>query len=56
MLCEAEEIAKESIRMLLYEPLTNPEGMLARQAMRELKEMRTIKQQIENAIKKTKSN
>lgn len=39
--------------MLIYEPATNPEGMLAKQAMRELKELRMKKAQIEKTIKKT---
>lgn len=55
LLCEAEALAKESIRLLLYEPPTNPEGMLARQAMYELKELRTIKARIEKTIKKSQS-
>lgn len=43
---EAEILAKESIRMLIYEPITNPEGMLAKQAMYELKDLRSEKQKI----------
>lgn len=39
--------------MLLYEPATNPEGMLAKQAMYELKELRMIKQKIEKILKKS---
>lgn len=39
-------LAKESIRMLIYEPITNPEGMLAKQAMYELKDLRSEKQRI----------
>lgn len=49
---DAEAIAKDAIGMLLYEPATNPEGMLAKQAMYELKELRTIKQHVEKSIKK----
>lgn len=41
--------------MLLYEPATNPEGMLAKQAMFELKELRTMKARIEKAVKKGNS-
>ncbi|XP_055320157.1 SET domain-containing protein SmydA-8-like [Sitodiplosis mosellana] len=52
---EAEKIAKESIGMLLYEPATNPEGMLAKQAMYELKELRIIRQRIEKIMKKKSS-
>lgn len=39
--------------MLLYEPATNPEGMLAKQAMYELKELRIIKQRMEKIVKKS---
>lgn len=46
-------MVKESIRMLLYEPAMNPEGMLAKQAMYELKELRMIKQRIEKTVKKS---
>lgn len=52
VLDEGESIAKEAIGMLIYEPATNPEGMLAKQAMRELKELRTRKTQMEKTIKK----
>ncbi|XP_031622416.1 SET domain-containing protein SmydA-8-like isoform X2 [Contarinia nasturtii] len=51
-LCEAEIIVKESIGMLLYEPSSNPEGMLCKQAMFELKELRLMKQRVEKSIKK----
>lgn len=52
VLNEGETIAKEAIGMLIYEPATNPEGMLAKQAMCELKELRTRKIQIEKTSKK----
>lgn len=45
-LTEAEALAKESIRMLIYEPISSPEGMLAKQAMYELKDLRSEKQRI----------
>lgn len=51
---EAETIVKEAIRMLLYEPVSNPEGMLAKQAMYELKELRMEKTRIEKFIKRKK--
>lgn len=38
--------------MLLYEPVENPEGMLAKQAMYEVKELRAIKARIEKSLKK----
>lgn len=54
-LSDAESIAKDAIGMLLYEPATNPEGMLAKQAMFELKEMRLMKQRVEKSMKKSSS-
>lgn len=51
-LCAGEELAKESIRMLLYEPAKSPEGMLAKQAMHELRDLRAVKQQLEKSIKR----
>lgn len=41
--------------MLLYEPVSSPEGMLAKQAMLELRDLRLVKQQFEKSIKHTKS-
>lgn len=38
--------------MLLYEPPSNPEGMLAKQAMYELKELRLVRQRVEKSMKK----
>lgn len=37
-------MVKESIRLLLYESPTSPEGLLARQAMHELRDLRATKQ------------
>lgn len=51
---EAEIIVKEAIRMLLYEPVSNPEGLLAKQAMYELKELRMEKTRMEKFIKRKK--
>lgn len=38
--------------MLLYEPASNPEGLLAKQAMYDLKELRMERTYIEKLIKK----
>lgn len=39
-LAAAEQLAKESIKMLLYEPKSTPEGHLAKMAMIKLKSIR----------------
>lgn len=54
LLKEAEEVLKEAVSLLLYEPTVSPEGELARQAMAELK---TLKQMIaKQELKKTKKS
>lgn len=53
VLKEAEEVLKEAVSLLLYEPTISPEGDLARQAMAELKTLKHIiaKQELKNTKK-----
>ncbi|XP_046681271.1 uncharacterized protein LOC124368041 [Homalodisca vitripennis] len=57
LLQEAEEILKEAVSLLLYEPTLSPEGELARQAMAELKSLKALvaKQQLKEEKKKKKT-
>lgn len=53
---EAEELLKEALNQLLYEPTKSPEGELARQAMHELKTLKQMiaKQDLKEKKKKEK--
>lgn len=53
---EAEELLKEALNQLLYEPNKSPEGELARQAMHELKTLKQMiaKQNLKEKKKKEK--
>lgn len=53
---EAEELLKEALNQLLYEPNKSPEGELARQAMHELKTLKQMiaKQDLKEKKKKEK--
>lgn len=53
-LCATEPIAKESIKNLIYEPPTNPEGVLAKRAMHDLKRLREEIIKIQKSIKRLK--
>jgi hypothetical protein len=44
---EAEELLREAVTQLLYEPTNSPEGQLARIAMQDLKRLRCNIQRVE---------
>lgn len=41
-LLEAENMLKQAVKWLLYEPFNSPEGRLAQRAMEELRELRKL--------------
>lgn len=49
---EAEAIVVDAIKILIYEPIDNPEGLLARRAMTELKQLRGERSKLERMVKK----
>lgn len=47
---EAESIIVAAIKILIFEPTDNPEGLLARRAMHELKQLRSEKNELEKNL------